>query len=307
MEAYLDFLQANLTNLFIENPNDLNADVHLSLGGLEIFSVSSQRHQWLSVSDCYKEPTLTMYFSFEGICMGEDRRNASLTTLQTNQHILSFSPYFEGNYSIRGQRINSFGVSMTAPFFRRFMLDDLNCLEQFWNKVNRNEEADIAPQPLPITPQQAAIVSELQHCVYRGQMKQLFYESKIAELFLSQAQQAESMTSLKKSTLSSREKEQLYMAREYVEANMLHPISLRNICQATGLNYFKLKKGFKALFGVTVFEYLSNLRMRHAHKLLTDTSSPVFEVAYSLGYSDPYNFTKAFKRHFGYLPSKLKA
>src|SRR5690606_41635754 len=58
------------------------------------------------------------------------------------------------------------------------------CLEQFWNKVNRNEEADIAPQPLPITPQQAAIVSELQHCVYRGQMKQLFYESKIAELFL---------------------------------------------------------------------------------------------------------------------------
>lgn len=306
METYVDFLQANLNNLFIENPNDLNANVHLSLNGLEIFSVTSKRRQWVSVSDCFEEPILTMYFSIEGICMGEDKHHASLTSLQANHHILSFSPYFEGNYSIRGQRISSFGISMTEPFFRRLMVDDLGCLERFWNKVTRNEEVDISPAPLPITPQQAAIIQELKHCAYRGKMRQLFYESKVAELFLAQALQAESIATTKIRPLSAFEKERLYMAKDYIESNVLNPVSMRNICQVIGLNDFKLKKGFKALFGVTVFEYLSSLRMQYAHQLLTDTSSSVFEVAYSLGYSEPYNFTKAFKKHFGYLPSKLK-
>lgn len=137
-------------------------------------------------------------------------------------------------------------------------------------------------------------------------MRQLFYESKVAELFLAQALQAESIATTKIRPLSAYEKERLYMAKDYIESNVLNPVSMRNICQVIGLNDFKLKKGFKALFGVTVFEYLSSLRMQYAHQLLTDTSSSVFEVAYLLGYSEPYNFTKAFKKHFGYLPSKLK-
>ncbi|WP_257669865.1 helix-turn-helix transcriptional regulator [Parapedobacter tibetensis] len=305
IHQYLPF--ENLQSLSIENPNDISATIHLSHDGLDVFSASSKKRQRLSMTDCHTEPILTMYFSIEGTCQAKEKHCPKVYELKGNQHILSFAPYFEGIYSVKGERISNFGVSMSEYHFKRLMVNDLGCLQRFWEKVDRNEEADIAPVPLPITPQQKMLIHELQHCTYTGEMKKLFYESKIAELFLIQAIQAETFDGAKVQSLSTQDEMRLHMAKEFIEMNILEPLNMRRICQETGLNDFKLKKGFKELFGTTVFEYLSKLRMQYARKLLLDTSYSVFEIAYTLGYSEPYNFTKAFKRHFGYVPSKLKA
>ena len=59
--------------------------------------------------------------------------------------------------------------------------------------------------------------------------------------------------------------------------------------------------------GETSFrEYLAKVRMRHAARLLREGAIPVREVAQSVGYRQPAQFAKAFRRHHGTPPSSLK-
>jgi AraC-like DNA-binding protein len=67
----------------------------------------------------------------------------------------------------------------------------------------------------------------------------------------------------------------------------------------------KLKKDFKLIYGVPVYEYFQKARMQVAKDKLLSGDVSVKEVAMELGYSNLSNFTIAFKKEFGLLPSKL--
>ena len=54
-------------------------------------------------------------------------------------------------------------------------------------------------------------------------------------------------------------------------------------------------------------ECLARVRMRHAAQLLREGATPVREVAQSVGYRQPAQFAKAFRRHHGTSPSSLRA
>ncbi|WP_427180203.1 helix-turn-helix transcriptional regulator [Paenibacillus sp. TC-CSREp1] len=98
----------------------------------------------------------------------------------------------------------------------------------------------------------------------------------------------------------------LYLAREIMEASMVDPPSLLCLSKQVGLNDFKLKKGFKALFGSTVFEYLRQVRLNHAMKLLLNQGNNVTEAAVTVGYNNISAFSQQFHRKFGVKPSDVK-
>lgn len=132
-------------------------------------------------------------------------------------------------------------------------------------------------------------------------IKRLLLEAGIVDLLI-KLYQPEETTSYP--IFSDADKTRLQEARNIVEQNLKYPCSLTELSRKTGLNDFKLKKGFKALFGHTVFGYLAELRMNLAHKLLKDGRS-VSEVAETVGYKNAHHFTAAFKKHFDMLPSKV--
>lgn len=72
------------------------------------------------------------------------------------------------------------------------------------------------------------------------------------------------------------------------------------------INSPKKNKGFKELLGVTLFTYLTDIRMEKAKELLLDGNSTIREVAEIAGYSYPRHFTTAFKKKFGFSPQELK-
>ncbi|MCH4887038.1 AraC family transcriptional regulator [Acidaminobacter sp. JC074] len=61
---------------------------------------------------------------------------------------------------------------------------------------------------------------------------------------------------------------------------------------------------FKETLGITPLRYLIQIRMRQAVELLRSRSLTIKEIAYDLGYSDPYNFSVAFKKHYKVAPSR---
>jgi AraC-like DNA-binding protein len=274
--------------------------------GVDLFWATSRQEREVRLNEYQDAPTLNMYFSLEGCCGASHNHRPKHYPIGDGQHTISYTPQFDGYYTMESPAIRNFGVVLAEDFFSRLLVDDQACLRGFWDKVQAGKLADITPSAMAITPGQLALIRQMEHCAYRGHMKQLFYEAKIIELFLLQAEQAEKLTGIKPPSVQAKDRDKLYEARDFIREHMLQPLSLLQIARSCGLNDFKLKKGFKEVFGMTVFEYITELKMNYGKQMLTDTSCPVYEVAYMLGYTDPHNFSRAFRKHFGYLPGRLK-
>ena len=134
-------------------------------------------------------------------------------------------------------------------------------------------------------------------------IKRLLLEAKILEL-LAETHQETAPAGENIFVINEGDKARLMEAKKLVEDNLRTPCSLIELSRKTGLNDFKLKKGFKILFGNTVFGYLAELRMNTARQLLQQGCS-VGEVAETVGYKNAHHFTAAFKKRFAMLPSRV--
>lgn len=61
----------------------------------------------------------------------------------------------------------------------------------------------------------------------------------------------------------------------------------------------------KKRFGKSLHQYIIDLRMLYSLKQLMLTKKTVKEIAESVGYPDPYHFSRAFKQHFNISPSEI--
>ena len=91
----------------------------------------------------------------------------------------------------------------------------------------------------------------------------------------------------------------------YIDCNFLNICSAEEICRF-GYSYQYVSKLFSETMGISPGAYLSSKRMDHAVHCLSLGKS-VSEVSHTLGYSSPYNFSRAFKKHFGYSPSHINS
>lgn len=82
--------------------------------------------------------------------------------------------------------------------------------------------------------------------------------------------------------------------------------SLRELSQIFGINEFKLKHGFRELFKTSIYQFYNEQRLQSAHLLIEQSSLPLKEIAYRSGFSTYANFSKSFKKKFGYAPNELK-
>jgi AraC-like DNA-binding protein len=103
-------------------------------------------------------------------------------------------------------------------------------------------------------------------------------------------------------SLSKSDRESLLRAKEIVDNHISAPITLAKLSRMVYLNEYKLKTGFKALFGKPVYAYLLDKRMEYARLLLEKRALHVYEVAEMIGYSDSSSFSKAFFKRYGYRP-----
>jgi AraC-like DNA-binding protein len=93
--------------------------------------------------------------------------------------------------------------------------------------------------------------------------------------------------------------------RKYIEENFLQVHTLREVATACHIDLAYLCRLFQRFGRQSPFQYLQHLRMNRAVDLLQNSNCMVKEVAQELGFSDPYNFSRAFKRVFGVYPGHL--
>lgn len=81
--------------------------------------------------------------------------------------------------------------------------------------------------------------------------------------------------------------------------------SLEELSKEAHMGITKFKESFKMVFGLAPLHYRNRIRMEYAREELMNKKQTVSELSYTLGYSHPSNFTAAFKRFYGKLPSSL--
>ncbi len=87
----------------------------------------------------------------------------------------------------------------------------------------------------------------------------------------------------------------------YLDTHFLEIHSLADLSSQFGYNYNHICKTFKKCYGIAPNEYLLSKKMEYAVKLLKDGKSVKY-ISEHLGYSTPYNFSRAFKSHYGASP-----
>jgi len=164
---------------------------------------------------------------------------------------------------------------------------------QLLGRIPGKEFIDARESAHDITPQMKIIINELLHCDKGGNVRKLFWQSRILELLRLQIEQMEEANK-PLSNIKYYDIEKLREAKSIVENNLVTPYSLKTLAHKVGLNDFKLKRGFKELFGYTVYGYLRELRMQEARKLLLTGRDSVAGVSGEVGYQHPHHFSAAF-------------
>ena len=92
--------------------------------------------------------------------------------------------------------------------------------------------------------------------------------------------------------------------KDYIDAGNGIGMTLDDFAKAFFYDKFYLERKFKEAFGMNLIEYRNKKRMELAKDLLKLHS--VSEVSDMIGYQSIYAFSRAYKKHFGYAPSKKR-
>lgn len=93
---------------------------------------------------------------------------------------------------------------------------------------------------------------------------------------------------------------------EYIQQYPEIQHTIKNLCRRAGISPAKLQEGFKFMFNRTVSDYIRNVRLEKAEKLIRTTDLSISEVVYSVGLTSRSYFCKIFKAKYNCRPKEYK-
>ena len=91
-----------------------------------------------------------------------------------------------------------------------------------------------------------------------------------------------------------------YISHHYKNA------TLEDAAHLVYMNPFYLSKLFKLKTGINFSDYLMQMKMEKAGELLKDMAYKIYDVSLMVGYSNPKNFTRAFKKFYNKSPNEYR-
>jgi AraC-like DNA-binding protein len=201
-------------------------------------------------------------------------------------------------------------VRMVAILISSFFFQQCLSEETDFNVAGFRAFAEGAPCPYchrqgRMTPSMAVAASQLLASPYHGATERMFFESKALELIVLQMPRATSQPA-DSSIAGTKDRERLRSAREILIRDLQNPPTLFQLANTVGMVHTKLNRGFRALYGSTVFEYLRRQRLEKSRQLLQEGDMNIAEIAYETGFSSPSHFAKAFSARFGVQPKAFR-
>jgi two-component system response regulator YesN len=108
---------------------------------------------------------------------------------------------------------------------------------------------------------------------------------------------------------SIQDKKRVSQIKPAIDCIKLHynePVTLNEIAKAAHLSVSRLSHIFKEQVGITIVDYLTNVRIEHAKALLISTNKNCTEICFESGYNNQSYFTRTFKEIAGITPKQFR-
>ena len=92
----------------------------------------------------------------------------------------------------------------------------------------------------------------------------------------------------------------------YIRAHFADNVSLQELADHAHLSISALERRFKKYLSKTPLQYLADVRLENARRLLVETNLPIAVVADESGFRDASYFSRRFKRKFSLLPREFR-
>jgi AraC-like DNA-binding protein len=194
-------------------------------------------------------------------------------------------------------------VHLDPAILPAFMGQEPERLPVLVQNLMRADDWQAVLAPRKASPTMLVVARQIFNCSLQGYSRRMYLQGKILELLALQLDSYGQDNYPASRTLKPQTIEGIYAARDILLANLEEPPTILDLAQRVGMSERTLQRGFRSLFGMTVFAYLTDLRMLQAECWLRSHQS-VAEVANLVGYSNPGHFAAAFKRKFGITPTE---
>lgn len=109
-------------------------------------------------------------------------------------------------------------------------------------------------------------------------------------------------------SLTHKEQQIQQQALDYIKKHFTEPIRLETIARSVPVSVSYLNKLFQKTLHTAPMQYVIYLRLKKAVSIFDNTPSiSVRETAFRCGYSDPYHFSRLFRKHVGVTPTEYIA
>lgn len=130
---------------------------------------------------------------------------------------------------------------------------------------------------------------------------ELFLKNKLEEIILFLSRKYSQISIPKAKSLV-----RIGKAIDFIENNFQRNIYIQQLAELSFMSVRNFQRIFKESTGLSPNDYLLELRIQHASKLLTETDSAIYNVSEQVGIADWFYFSKAFKKKFGVSPLKYR-
>ena len=96
------------------------------------------------------------------------------------------------------------------------------------------------------------------------------------------------------------------IAKDYVELNLSNTITAEKVAKKLNISSRYLYKIFKQEYGISLKEYIDNLRFEKAKIFIERSNFKFTEIAYRIGIPDVFSFSRFFKNKTGYSPTEYR-
>lgn len=248
--------------------------------------------------------TVEMHFALKGGTTAFATTFERAHTFGAHQHNIVYGHQMCGKMDWNDKDFCIFEVNMNPEFFCKYLPENEAVFHDFKNRISKKQSGLLQTQNKPISHQMLLVINDIMTCNRKGMYQRIFLEAKVLELLLLQLEQLnehEQPLKLKQADI-----DKMYAVRDFLQQNLDTPCSLLDLAHQFSTNEYALKKGFKALFGDTVFGFWNEIKMKEARELLLKQEMNVNEVADAVGYRNARHFSTAFKKKFGISPGGLK-
>lgn len=252
-------------------------------------------------------PVLELHFLLEGTCLSRLPGLEPELVFRAGESNLLFLPGpLAGQHEVpAGQTCREFEVHLSGAYLQRLAHVATGPLAALRGHLQARAPALLRRRHVPISAAMRGVMQQLMACPLQGPARCFWLEAKVLELLALQLAPPEVPTAPAQHRLRSADIERLHAARALLLQDLSQPPTLPQLATLSGLNECKLKQGFRALFGDTVYGCLLHCKLEKARGCLLQGQMTIAEVADAVGYRHASHFTAAFKKKYGILPKQV--